>query len=182
MSFEEKLFKHRDIFKANIKGGTILSHIDGYVGEQVIDYYGVPALFKIIDQVENPAEFVTLLFMDALVNSCAHFNGYNFERKINRDILVLNTDNCYDGWANITHRRPQIILGLKKEWSKEDLVVFNKLFKEYIMFYFNVLPAEVFICIKKDDDLDNMETQYSTLGISISKNVLAEFQKLRRGI
>lgn len=182
MSFDQKLFKHRETFQTNIKGGTFASLIDGYVGDQIVDYYGVPALFKIVERVENPTEFVSLLFLDALITACSHYSGKKINDQIKRDVLVLNTYNCYESQANITHHYPQIILGLKKKWSEEDVQEFNKLFKEYITFYFNLLPAEVFLTIKQDEDLSSMETKYPSLGITISKNVLAEFQKLRKEI
>ena len=179
MGFEEKLYAHRETFKGNIRGMGIASAL-GINGEQVIDYYGVANLINIVKKVQNPAEFVSLLFLDALINSCAHVNGKNFTRIIDRDVLVLNSYIYHEPMANITHQYPQIILGLKENWGQEDISVFRDTFKEYILFYFDLLPAEVFITLKKDPDLSEMKLDYPSLGVTISKNVLDEFQKLRR--
>ena len=178
MSFEQKLDNHRNVFKANIRGMGLLAAL-GVKCEQTIDQYGMAALFKNVQNVENPTEFVTLLFLDALMNSCAYANGVDFLHRINRDVIVLNTYNCFEPWANISHRLPQVILGLKRRWLKKDVEVFNALFKEYIQYYKDKLPPEVFNTLKEDSDLSNMKREYPAIGIIISKNVLEEFQKLR---
>ena len=181
MGFEEKLYRYRNTFKANIQGLGLTSAL-GITGEQVIDYGGIPGLLSMVSRLENPVEFVSLMFLDAMINSCSHVNGKNFLRVIDRDVLVLNSYIFHGPMGNITHRYPQIILGLLPQWSEENLSEFRSMFKEYILFYFDLLPPEVFITLKKDPDLSSMETNFCSLGIKISHDVLVEFQKLRREI
>ena len=158
LEFEEKLYAHRKAFADKIQGLGLSSPL-GITKEQVQE------ITKTIGMIQNSTEFVTLLFLDVLIHSCAHIS----EAKVSEKMVTVKQE-------------PLLILAFKKLWSERELGEFRKLFKEYVLFYFDLLPAEVFITLKKDPALSKMRKDFPELGISVSVNIYDEFQKLRREI
>lgn len=181
MDFQEYLPKYHKMVNEKIKGMTFASRIDGYIGDQVIDYYGVDGLKSIIDQIPDSTYFVTILFCEALVDAALGGCENSIPKKYKRNVLVINSYNCYEPLANITHRRPQIILGLKSEWNERDILVFKKLVREYFAHYSSELTETFFQKIKSDGDLLDKNTDYkNSLGIEICKETLDAFEVFLR--
>lgn len=179
MRFEERLLAHKELFKANIQGMGFSRLLDA-PSEQIIDYYGVEYLVKKIHSFEKPAEFISFAFLDALFHSASHCNSFAFIPLIKRDILVLNSVSWSERIGNLTHRKPQILLGLKKNWTKKDLELFEKTFQDYVSFYSDKLPVAVMSTIKNDPDLDCSKLDFPCFGFAIDKKIMDSFQKMRK--
>lgn len=182
MLFIEKLIRHQETFKQSIRGGNLASNIDGYVGEHIVDYYGAEYLIKMVSTHPNSTEFASFLFLDALFNSTAHANGVDLIKSIKRNVIVLNTHHCFEGRGNLSHRRPQMVLGLKKNWSEDDVAEFEELFRDYVKFHKELMNSKMFKTLKHDPDLANDELQYKSFGIVIDMKIMTAFHELRKEV
>ena len=185
MNFEEKLDNHRSLVKEKIPGGGLLATIAPEENcNKTIDYYGAENLIKTVNKSENSAEFATLLFLDALTSSI-YFSATkkDYSEIIKRDVLVLNTSNVFDSQFNLSHKFPQMLLGLKKTWKKEDNETFESLFNEYVYYYSNkhkeIFNDNFFKTLLHDQNLNDSNLEYPSFGLKINTTLMKKFHKLR---
>lgn len=182
MRIEDRIYAHRKILKDKISS-MYLRPINENSGLEAINLCSTKLLSEIIQiHFKNSAEFVSILFLDTLINSCSIENKNLLRNKLENEMKDSVFDLYKEPICKFANLYPQMILGIKKDWSEEEVALFRNIFKEYIIFYFNTLPAEILINIKQDQFLYISKIDFPTLRIDISNNVFVEFQSLRREI
>lgn len=95
-----------------------------------VDYYGVPRVRQmLLEEADCESQLVTCLFTDALLEAGAHCYGSAcglLERP--QRSFVINSNNIMTSpEANISHRYPQVFLGLHRRWSEAEVADFEPL-------------------------------------------------------
>lgn len=127
--FEARVTRYRGQFEESL--GSYRPGLCGFVldaNERTygVDHYGVGRVVKAVGGLpaHERVEFVCFLFMDALLDAALHSRLVMAPRSIvlGRPVFVLNTYNIITApSANISHRNPQVMLGLTSAWAVNDI-------------------------------------------------------------
>lgn len=145
--------------------------------ECVIDYMGLPRCIKKLKAKKSFVPFVCVAFADALTNSgLNHMSSKGTVMSLfKRDVLVLNTYNWQERSANVSHRHPQVILGMHDKWCPEDLECLRSLFQEYLKMHTPLLPQGFFEQLRQDPDIQVACDYRSAMGIKLSEDVVGVY-------
>jgi len=145
--------------------------------ECVIDYMGLPRCIKKLKAKKTLVPFVCVAFADALTNSGLKHAGSKdtVMTLFKRDVLVLNSYNWQERSANVSHRHPQVILGMHYHWTPEDLDCLRSLFQEYLEMHAPLLPVGFFERLRKDPDIQEACDYRSAMGIKLSDDVVGAY-------
>lgn len=102
-----------------------------------VDYYGVPLAKKVFAEIaERPQETAALLFLDALAEAAFHAAGQPDAARAAGvpPAFIINTYNIITTpSANISHRHPQVILGLCDQWTADGITGLSELTDAYFV-------------------------------------------------
>ncbi|MBS2031755.1 MAG: hypothetical protein JST54_27910 [Deltaproteobacteria bacterium] len=153
-------------------------------GEYGVDFYGVPQLRGIIEALPaaDRFRFVALMFLDALFESALHEKatpGVDSHKLVDRPAFIINTYNVLlMPSENISHRHPQVLLGLIGQWRPAHLDALALTTRAYVGVLIDRLPRaagleELFRArvaeISQDPDL--LETSFDPVGLHIAETV-----------
>ena len=177
MTLDEYLPIYKKVFSSVITPmAPFKAPTDGQ-SECVIDYLSLPRCIKKLKAKKSFVPFVCVAFADALTNSgLKHMSSKETVMSLfKRDVLVLNTHNWQERSANVSHRHPQIILGMHYEWSAEDLECLRILFQEYREMHAPLLPENFFERLRQAPDIQVACDYRSAMGIKLSEDVVGVY-------
>jgi len=180
VTLEEYLPIYNKVFSSVIAPMAPFKVFSDAPGECVIDYMGLPRCIKKLKAKKTFVPFVCVAFADALTNSgLNHMNSKETVMSLfKRDVLVLNTYNWQEDSANVSHRHPQVILGMHYEWSPEDLECLRSLFQEYLEMHAPLLPEGFFERLRQDPDIQVACDYRSGMGIKLSEDVVGVYLRV----
>ena len=183
MTLDEYLPTYKKVFSSVIAPMAPFKDFAEGPSECVIDYMGLPRCIKKLKAKKDFVPFVSVAFADALTNSGLNHSGKkeSVMSLFKRDVLVLNTYNWQESSANISHRHPQVILGMHYDWSPEDLECLRSLFQEYLKMNAPLLPEGFFERLRQDPDIQVTCEYRSAMGIVLSQDVVGVYLSVMGG-
>jgi|GEM_PF-5798417 len=177
MTLDEFLPIYKKVFSSVIAPMAPFKDLADVPSECVIDYMGLPRCIKKLKAKKSLVPFVCVAFADALTNSGLKHAGIKdtVMTLFKRDVLVLNSYNWQELSANVSHRHPQVILGMHYEWSPEDDECLRSLFQEYLEMHAPLLPVGFFERLRQDPDIQVACDYRSAMGIKLSEDVVGAY-------